>query len=156
MAATTGDAARLGTDLTPFGAEKAGNKDGSIPAWTGGLSKAPAGWKAGRVDPFKDDKPLFSIDGSNVDKYKDRLAEGEVALLKTYKGYRMDVYPTRRSCTFPDSVAERTKKYAGTSKLGADGWHLETAAGGAIPFPVPSSGIEVMWNYKLRIGNSTA
>lgn len=148
--ALAGDAARLGSDLTPFGAEKAANKDGSIPAWTGGLSKAPAGWKAGRVDPFKDDKPLFVIDASNVDKYKDHLAEGEVALLNTYKGYRMDIYPTRRSCTYPDSVAERTKKHAGTAKLGADGWRLEAAAGGAIPFPIPSSGIEVMWNYKLR------
>ena len=34
------DASRLGKDLTPSGAEKAGNKDGTIPAWTG--SEAPA------------------------------------------------------------------------------------------------------------------
>ena len=31
------EAARLGKDLTPVGAEKAGNKDGTIPAWTGGI-----------------------------------------------------------------------------------------------------------------------
>jgi hypothetical protein len=30
------EAAKLKTELTPLGAEKAGNKDGSIPAWTGG------------------------------------------------------------------------------------------------------------------------
>ena len=36
------DAARLGKDLTPVGAEKAASKDGSIPAWDGGLSKSPA------------------------------------------------------------------------------------------------------------------
>src|SRR5690606_41300532 len=30
-------AARLGQDLTPLGAERAGNAAGSIPAWTGGV-----------------------------------------------------------------------------------------------------------------------
>ena len=39
--------ARLGQDLTPSGAEKAGNADGTIPAWTGGLTEAPAGFVEG-------------------------------------------------------------------------------------------------------------
>ena len=34
------EAARLGADLTPLGGEKAGNADGSIPAWTGGIKSA--------------------------------------------------------------------------------------------------------------------
>ena len=39
MAAVSPDeAAKLGNTLTPVGAEMAGNADGSIPAWTGGLS----------------------------------------------------------------------------------------------------------------------
>jgi hypothetical protein len=33
--------------LTPVGAEKAANKDGTIPAYTGGNTTAPAGYKAG-------------------------------------------------------------------------------------------------------------
>ena len=33
--------ARLGADLTPLGAEKAGNADGTIPEWTGGMTKPP-------------------------------------------------------------------------------------------------------------------
>jgi hypothetical protein len=114
------------------------------------LGKAPAGWKPGRMDPYKDDKPLFAIDAGNVDKHKEHLTEGDTALIKAYKGYRMDVYPTRRSCSFPESVAERTRKNATTAKVAADGWRLEQAAGGGIPFPVPKSGVEVMWNYKLR------
>jgi hypothetical protein len=150
VAGTATDAARLGADLTPFGAEAAANKDGSIPAWTGGLKKAPAGWKPGHVDPFKDDKPLFSIDGTNADKYKDKLPAGQLALMNAHKGYRMDIYPTRRSCTFPDSVAERSKKNVTTAKIGANGWGLDQALGGGIPFPIPASGIEVMYNYKLR------
>ena len=33
------EAAQLGKDLTPVGAERAGNKDGTIPKWEGGLPK---------------------------------------------------------------------------------------------------------------------
>ena len=108
--ATEQEAAKLGKELTPTGAEKAGNKEGTIPEWTGGDMKAPAGWKPGQVrpDPYASDKPLYSIDASNVDKYKDKLSEGQIALIKTLKGYRMDVYPTRRSCGYPDFVYERT------------------------------------------------
>ena len=57
--AATVDVSKLGTELTPFGAEKAGNADGSIPAWTGGLTKAPEGWAPGHGDPYAGDKPLF-------------------------------------------------------------------------------------------------
>ena len=44
------------------GAEKAANKDGTIPAYTGGLTTAPAGFKTGdgiRPDPFAAEKPLY-------------------------------------------------------------------------------------------------
>ncbi len=147
------DAARLGKDLTPSGAEKAGNKDGSIPAWAGGMTPAP-GWSYGkkRVDfwPGKNDKPLFSIDASNVDKYADKLTAGQIATLKQIKGYRMDVYPTRRDCGVPDFVAENTKKNVGTAKVGEDGWSLKEATVPGYPFPMPKTGTEVMWNAKMR------
>ena len=42
------EAAKLKSELTPLGAERAGNKDGSIPAWDGGVVKPPAGWKPGQ------------------------------------------------------------------------------------------------------------
>jgi hypothetical protein len=38
--ATPDEIAKLGHDMTPVGAEKAGNKDNTIPAWDGGLTKA--------------------------------------------------------------------------------------------------------------------
>ncbi|MDD3352672.1 DUF1329 domain-containing protein [Zoogloea sp.] len=144
------DAARLGKDLTPIGAEKAASKDSSIPAWDGGLTKAPAGWKPGRLDPYAADKPLYSVDASNVDKYADKLPAGQVALIKAYKGYRLDVYPTRRSCPVPDLVAERTRKNATSARIGEDGWRLAEAHTAGVPFPIPKSGIEVIWNYKTR------
>lgn len=151
-AASDAEVARLGKDLTPVGAEKAGNKDGSIPEWSGGITSPPAGWKPGqkRVDPFKGDKPLFSIDASNVDRYKDKLSEGQLTLVKTLKGYRMDVYPSRRSCGFPDFVYERTKVNAKEARLAANGWGLEKAIGAAVLFPIPKTGAEAVWNHKLR------
>jgi hypothetical protein len=42
------EAKKLGTSLTLFGAEKAGNKDGTIPEYTGGLTTAPAGFDKAR------------------------------------------------------------------------------------------------------------
>ncbi len=151
-AASEQEAARLGKDLTPVGAEKAGNKDGTIPAWTGGITKAPAGWKPSdpRVDPYKDDKVLFSIDASNVDKYKDRLSEGQQTLIRTLKGYRMDVYPTRRSCGYSDAVYQRSAQNARVARLAEGGWQLENAVGGGVLFPIPKNGAEAVWNHKLR------
>lgn len=150
QAASSADLSKLGNELTPIGAEKAGNAEGSIPAWSGGLIQAPAGWSRGHGDPYASDKPLYSIDASNVAQYQKSLPEGQVALIKAYPGYRLDVYPTHRSCAIPAEVAERSKSFAGQARIGQDGWRLEQAAGAAVPFPVPQTGIEVMWNYKLR------
>ncbi len=150
QAATSVDASRLGRDLTPIGAEKAGNADGSIPAWDGGLTQAPAGWTPGHGDPFAADKPLYSIDAGNLAQYQAQVPEGQAALIKTYPGYRLDVYPTHRSCAVPAEVAERTRANAGQSRIGSDGWRLEQAVGAAVPFPMPQNGVEVLWNYKLR------
>jgi len=151
-AVSEAEAARLGKDLTPVGAEKAGNKEGTIPAWAGGGTKAPAGWKLSdpRVDPYKDEKPLFSIDASNVDKYKDKLSEGQQTLIRTLPGYRMDVYPTHRSCGYSDEVYQRTAENARVAKLADGGWQLENAVGRGVLFPIPKNGAEAVWNHKLR------
>ena len=55
LAAVTADEAKqLGTTLTPAGAERAGNKDGSIPVYaSGGLTTAPAGFKKGDGIPSR-------------------------------------------------------------------------------------------------------
>ncbi len=138
-AVTEQEASQLGKNLTPVGAEKAANKDGTIPEWTGGDDEAPAGLEARqkRVDPFAADKPLFAIDASNVDKYKDRLSEGQIALLKQLKGYRMDVYPTRRSCGFPRlrlraHEDQRARGEARRQRLGAGEGRRR---GGPVPDP---------------------
>ncbi|MBT2339819.1 MULTISPECIES: DUF1329 domain-containing protein [Pseudomonas] len=143
-------AARLNTDLTPMGAERAGNKDGSIPAWTGGYTTVPAGYKNGdkRADPFAADKPLFSVTAANMAQYADQLADGTKALLQKYPGYRLDVYPTHRSAAAPQWVYDNTLKNATRASLEVDSEKVSGAYGG-IPFPLPQNGAEVLWNYRL-------
>lgn len=143
--------ARLGADLTPVGAEKAGNKDGSIPAWEGGITQAPAGYKPGdhHLDPFAADKVLFTIDKSNLAQYKSMLSPGQVALFNLYPTFKMNIYPTRRSASYPQYVYDATKKIAGTAELVEGGNGIKNAAIG-IPFPIPANGLEAIWNHTLR------
>ena len=54
---TAAQAARLGQELTPIGAEKAGNAAGTIPAWDGGLAR-----DANAYDPALAKKLLESED----------------------------------------------------------------------------------------------
>jgi len=148
---TPDESAKLKSELTPLGAEKAGNKDGSIPPWTGGYTKAPAGYKPGgpRPDPFAADKPLYSIRAKNLTQYADKLSDGQQALLKRYPDYRIDVYPTRRTAAAPQYVYDNSFRNATRARSSADGNSIEGAYGG-IPFPIPKTGAEVMWNHQLR------
>jgi hypothetical protein len=152
-AVTAEEAAALQTTLMPLGGEKAGNTDGSIPAWTGGNTEVPAGFTSGqrRPDPYADEKPLFSITAQNMNEYADKLSDGAKAMLKKYPdSYRMDIYPTHRSAAAPQWVYDNTFKNATRAQLGEGkaGPMVEGAYGG-IPFPIPQSGAEVMWNALL-------
>lgn len=152
-AAWAADASALGTALTAVGGDKKANKDGTISAWIAERQET-AGWtpKTFRGDAWthKGEKALLSIDATNVDKYADKLSAGEVAMLKQVKGYRLDVYPTHRSCGVPDFVAENTKKNVDVAQLGTDGWTLKEAIVPGTPFPMPETGIQAMWNMKMR------
>ncbi|MGU7771700.1 DUF1329 domain-containing protein [Burkholderia sp. MR1-5-21] len=157
---TPTDVAKLGQELTAVGAEKAGSKDGEIPAFSG-QSKPTGAWTYGKQrEDFwqhKDEKPLFVIDASNVDKYKDKLTPGQIQLLKQVKGYTMPVYPSHRDCGVPEQVADNTKASAIKSSIAKNGWSLENAVLPGIPFPVPETGVEAVWNFLMRyegVGNS--
>ena len=143
------DAARLKNELTPLGAEKAGNKDGSIPAWTGGYTTPIAGDKPGgrRGDPFKDEKPLLSINAQNMAQHADKLSEGTRAMLQKYPTFRVDVYKTHRTAAAPQWVYDNTLKNATRAKLNGE---LVEGAFGGVPFPIPKTALEVMWNHSLR------
>ena len=153
---TAEQAARLGADLTPMGAEKAGNAAGTIPAWNGGIKSAAEagapGFKPGghHPDPYANDKPLYKIDASNMSKYAANLTAGHKALLSAYKtDYFLNVYPSHRSAAFPQRIYDAVKGNATTAKLTGTGTGVTGAIGGP-PFPIPQSGIEVIWNHILR------
>lgn len=133
--------------LMPLGGEKAGNADGTIPAWDGVYTKVPAGWQPGmrRGDVFPEDKPLFSITSANVDQYADKLNEGQVKFMKMHEDYRIDVYKTRRTAGGPQWIYDNTYDNALKASVINDGLTLKDAFGG-IPFPIPKDGHEMMWN----------
>jgi len=149
-------AAHLGKDLTPVGAEKAGNADGSIPEWTGGLNKVPEGIKfvPGTIhpDPFADEKPLFKITAENLDQYGDRVTEGFKALIKRFpETFYLKVYPTHRTAAFPDWWVERSKRNATVMEMTKDKLGLiNHGLTGGTPFPIPTCAEEVMFNHLLR------
>jgi hypothetical protein len=148
---TAAEIASLKTTLTPVGAERQGNRAGTIPAWTGGYTTT-ASYAEGkpRPDPFAGEKPLFSISSANLAQYAGKLPEGAQSLLRKYPDYRMDVYPTHRTAAFPQSVYDNIFRNASRAHAAPEGiaYGVEGAAGG-IPFPIPKSGFEVVWNHLL-------
>lgn len=149
-AVTPAEATKLKTELTPLGGERAGNKDGTIPAWTGGYTTPIPGFINGgrRGDPFAADKPVLSITPANMAQHADKLSEGTQALMKKYpKTFRVDVYKTIRSAAAPQWVYDNTAKNAVNAKI--EGETVRGAFGG-IAFPIPGTGKEVMANHLLR------
>ena len=148
------EAKQLGNNLTLFGAEKAGNKDGSIPEYGGGLptSTNPPGFKkdSGKwANPFPNEKPLYSITAQNADQYATKLSEVSKALLKRYPSYRIDVYPTHRAVNYPKFFLDATLRNATAVATGNGGLTIANFVGG-VPFPIPKTGNEVIWNHLLR------
>jgi hypothetical protein len=143
---------RLSEDLTPMGSERAGNAEGTIPEWTGGITSPPASYTPGEhhTDPFPDDQPLFRIDSSNFEQYSDKLGVGQKAMFARYPDtYFMDVYMTRRSASFPQRSIDMTIENGKTARLAVDGEGVLDAAEG-FPFPFPENPYELMWNHKLK------
>jgi len=148
------EAKRLGTELTPVGAERAGNADGSIPAWSGKLSGVPAGMSymgSGDAypDPYAKDKVLYTVTKQNLPTYKDLLTPGLQAMLDKYpETFNIPVYPSRRDGRWSKLVERRTAWNAINTVLinGIDGMQNYT---GGVPFPLPKTGPEVMWNGRI-------
>lgn len=143
-------AVRLGQDLTPLGAERAGNTAGTIPAWSGGV-QAPAGYEPGmhHPDPYSADQMLFKVDQSNVAEYAALLPEGLQMLVQRNPAFHLRVFPTRRSAANPQRIYDATRLNAVNAELIANGNGIKGATAG-IPFPIPKDGIEVIWNHILH------
>ncbi len=151
-------ARRLDGELTPMGAERAGNADDSIPAWDGGLTpeRLPAGFMAqGRyVDPWPDEKPLFTITRDTLANYEARLTPGQRALFSALPDdFGMPVYAAHRSAAAPAVFYAGSRQNAEKAHFAEADGQLEQAAGG-VPFPIigneSDGGLEAIWNHRLR------
>ncbi|MGK8438145.1 DUF1329 domain-containing protein [Ectopseudomonas hydrolytica] len=148
------EAAKLGTSLTPLGAQMEGNAAGTIPSWTGGLA-ANAGQVDARgflSDPFAGEQPLFTITAQNLAQYRDQLSAGQLAMFQRYpESYRMAVYPTHRSTAVPDAIYAAAKTSALNTGLMPGGNGLTNFTDSRYyAFPIPQNGLEVVWNHITR------
>lgn len=142
--------------LTPLGAEKAGNGN-DIPAWDGGLPRSLEGLESGfHVDPYSSDKPVYRITSRNMEIYDARLSGAQKALLEKYPSFYMNVYPSRRSASYPDYVYSALRHNLEEATLLPFGSGVKGTVMTS-PFPVPETGLEVLWNHSLRFkGHSAA
>jgi len=141
-------AKKLGGELTLMGAQQAANKSGSIPAFTGGL-KADE-----NADPltniYAHEKPLFTITAKNLDKYKNNMSDGQLAMFEKFPDtYKMPVYKTHRTASFPQPVYDKAKKNATRAEL-VDGGNGMINFDETVPFAIPQNGLEVIWNHVSR------
>lgn len=148
-AVSSAEVLRLDGDLTPVGAERAGNAAGTIPPWTGGLPLQAMDPRVGYVDPYAADPVLFTITATNADQYADQLSAGHMELFRQHpESYRMHIYPTRRSANWPEHVLEQVKVQAPLART--EGYSLLDVGRSAVPFPITSDPLQMMWNHVLR------
>ena len=144
-----GQADQLGQALTPVGGEVHGNGH-DIPAWQGGLSQSLEGLESGfHTDPFGTDAVVMRITAANMEAHLERLTHGQQTLLKKYPSMFLDIYPSRRSASYPEYVYRALKDNALSSDLLPYGSGV-TGTVMTSPFPIPENGLEVLWNHTLR------
>jgi hypothetical protein len=165
------EAAKHGKTLTPIGAEVAGNKDGSIPAFQGrkiyeGKDTEILTLTRAKLEDYRNNKPdeledrfkkaigpeyvnpQFEISKANMAQYASKLTEGHKAMLRKYPTFKMKVYKSVRPAFFPKEVESATMANATSASLtGTD--NVQGATLG-FPFPIPKTGAEVIWNHKLK------
>lgn len=153
------DLARLGiesTELTPMGAIRAGNKEGTIPAWSSKPLIIKNLEEGSLTDPFANEKPLFRITADNYTTYQDKLTPGQVALFKAYpESFFMDVYPSHRTAAYDKWVYQATLAQAKNVKVCPEfasenkACLVDQIDGGGVPFPIPKTGVEAVWSHFL-------
>ena len=154
------EAARLGRELTPVGADPSANADGSIPAYTGKLFGLPEGLEydgpgSPYPDPFSGDPMIHSVTSANRAEHAAFLSPGLEAMFATYPDtFRVDVYPTHRDGRYSELYIEKLRYNAVNAELynGDDGIRGFT---GSVAFPIPQSGAEVIWNTRTSAPNHT-
>lgn len=142
------DAQRLQQDLTPLGAERAGNRDGSIPRWQADRLDAAAHLQW--LKTVSEEEPLFTIDQHNWTHYRDQLSVGQQAMFERYPDtFAMSVYKTHRTARQPDWTYDYIRRNATDARISTSGDEILQAWPGT-PFPIPQTPHEILWNHQLR------
>ena len=144
----------LKTTLTPMGAERAGNADGSIPAWTGGLVSPPLPPTTPTATHlFEDEQPLYTVTADNMAQYADLLTEGTKAQIQKF-GLTINVFPTHRTGAAPQYVYDNAYENVTRAQLDPRGGRFGfTGAVGGPPFPIINTadplvgGAQLIWNH---------
>ncbi|MGH8435750.1 MAG: DUF1329 domain-containing protein [Pseudomonas sp.] len=144
-------ASRLNGDLTPLGGERGGNAAGTIPDWEGGLAQPIAGYQTGmhHPDPYASDAVQYVVNSKNLGQYQALLPLGLKTLLESNPDYFLRVFPTHRSAAAPQRIYDATRSNALNAELISGGNGVQGAAAG-IPFPLPQTGQEAIWNHIMR------
>lgn len=145
-----------GTELTPAGAIRAGNAEGTIPAWRNEPIKPPPGWQPGtyHADPFAADKVLFTITAQNYREHADKLTAGQQKMFEIYPDYFMNIYPSRRSAVFLPYIYKAALENAGRARIVMSDTYpnligFENAVI-AWAFPIPKNGAQAIMNHTTR------
>ncbi|WP_328185232.1 DUF1329 domain-containing protein [Marinobacter sp. OP 3.4] len=157
-AVSQAQANRLGNSLTPTGAVRAGNSEGTIPRWNGEAIDIPDAYEGTgdhHIDPYPEDQPRYVVTVDNLEDYRNVVPDGAAAMLEAYPDtFRMRVFPTRRNHTVPEHVAENTRDNATSASLVDGGNGVQDAFGGH-PFPIlhgssEEKAMQAMWNHITR------
>ena len=141
-------AATLGKDLTPVGAERAANADGSIPAWHADelSDQQHLEW----MDSIMAEAPLYTITADNIDRYRQWLAPGLQKMFDLHPdSFIMPVYPSHRTARQPEWTYGNIKRNVTDARISESGDELLAAWPGT-PFPIPQSAHQIMWNHQTR------
>lgn len=150
------DPSLLQSSLTPLGAIRAGNADGTIPAWTGGNNTPPAGWQAGGFipDPNAGDAVVVKINAGNMAQYSQFLTAGVMGMMTKYSDFYINVYPAHRTACAPQDVYDSIAQNVTRASLVPQGPQFGfTGAINGIPFPILdtanplNAGAQCIWNH---------
>jgi len=140
----------LGQQLTPMGAEQAGTPPDellpALPPWRGGLRTPPPEFDGTLQNPYAREAAVATIQQDQLAQWNRLLPTGLKVLLQQVAPL-IRVYPSHRSATAPESQFELAYR----NRIRVD----RTLNGGfqygqgAIPFPQPAKGDELLWNHLL-------
>lgn len=159
-------AKELGPGLTPSGALMEGSADGLIPPWLGPAAFSPEqkGLRHADLARYRSEgvealmralvpqglvaEPRLVVTRENLEAHAERLSAGHRRLFEMYPSFEMRVYPGLRGAFVPPEVDAATRENLERARL--TGTDQVTGARLGVPFPIPKTGAEVIWNHKLK------